>query len=56
MKTALRRFTADSSGATAIEYGLIVCLIVVAASTAFPTMAKWVNTIVMTTATAMSGS
>jgi len=30
MKTLVNRFFADESGATAIEYGLIACLIAVA--------------------------
>jgi|GEM_PF-5814995 len=50
----LCNFLADERGATAIEYGLIVCLIVVAVSATFPTMSDWVNAVVTTTAEAMS--
>jgi Flp pilus assembly pilin Flp len=52
--TKFSKFLADEKGATAIEYGLIVCLIVIAVSTTFPTMSAWVNRIVTTTAEAMS--
>lgn len=35
MKTLLRRFTADSSGATAIEYALIAAIVCLAPVAAF---------------------
>ncbi|GEO97733.1 Flp family type IVb pilin [Methylobacterium haplocladii] len=38
MKTIMKRFAADESGATAIEYGLIASLIAVAIITALTTM------------------
>lgn len=38
MKQALKRFWADNSGATAIEYGLIVALLAVALIAALETM------------------
>jgi pilus assembly protein Flp/PilA len=38
MKNLFRRFTADESGATAIEYGLIASLIAVAIIAALTTM------------------
>ena len=38
MKTIIRRFLADESGATAIEYGLIAALIAVAAVTVMSTV------------------
>jgi pilus assembly protein Flp/PilA len=50
----MRKFLADVSGATAIEYGLIASLIIVAVAVTFPTMSAWVNRIVMTTAEALS--
>jgi Flp pilus assembly pilin Flp len=52
--TKFRKFLTDERGATAIEYGLIVCLIVVAVSASFPTMSEWVNRMVMSTAEALS--
>lgn len=38
MKSIMKRFAADESGATAIEYGLIASLIAVAIITALTTM------------------
>lgn len=38
MKNLMKRFVADESGATAIEYGLIAALIAVAAITAMTTV------------------
>jgi len=38
MKTLLKKFLRDESGATAIEYGLIAALVSVAAITALQTM------------------
>lgn len=52
--TKIRKLITDERGATAIEYGLIVCLLVLAVATTFPTMSTWVNEIVTTTAEAMS--
>jgi pilus assembly protein Flp/PilA len=43
MKTFLSRFAADQSGATAIEYGLIVALISVVIIGAVTTLGKNLN-------------
>ena len=44
MKNFLSRFAADESGATAIEYGLIVALIAVVIITAVTTLGTNLNT------------
>jgi pilus assembly protein Flp/PilA len=44
MKAAITRFLADDSGATAIEYGLIVALIAVVIITAVTTLGTHLNT------------
>ena len=54
MKTVFQSFWSDEEGATAIEYGLIVALIVVAASVSFPALSGWVNTLLEATSEAMS--
>ena len=43
MKNAMSRFLADESGATAIEYGLIVALIAVVIITAVTTLGTKLN-------------
>lgn len=43
MKSITKRFVADESGATAIEYGLIASLIAVAIITALTTMSGKLN-------------
>jgi pilus assembly protein Flp/PilA len=43
MKTIMKRFAADESGATAIEYGLIAALIAVAIITAVTAMGNKLN-------------
>lgn len=44
MKTIMKRFAADESGATAIEYGLIASLVAVAIITALTTLGTKLNT------------
>ncbi|GLS42625.1 Flp family type IVb pilin [Methylobacterium brachythecii] len=44
MKTIMKRFAADQSGATAIEYGLIAALIAVAIIAAVKGVAGSLNT------------
>ena len=44
MKTIIKRFIADESGATAIEYGLIAALIAVAAITAMQSLGSELST------------
>ncbi|QUD88041.1 Flp family type IVb pilin [Phenylobacterium montanum] len=44
MTKLVRRFVADESGATAIEYGLIVALIAVVIITAVTTLGSKLNT------------
>ena len=53
MDALLRAFLADESGATAIEYGLLIGLIAVAAITAFPSMHIAVEELHMTSSNAM---
>ena len=43
MKSLFRKFQADESGATAIEYGLIAALVAVAIITALQTMKNSLN-------------
>lgn len=43
LKNTLSRFSADESGATAIEYGLIAALVAVAIITALQTMKNSLN-------------
>jgi Flp pilus assembly pilin Flp len=47
----VRLFWRDRKGATAIEYGLIVALIVIAAMVSFPSMSGWVNEVIGNLAT-----
>ena len=47
----MRLFWRDRKGATAIEYGLIVALIVIAAMVSFPSMSGWVNQVIGNLAT-----
>jgi len=51
MKTALARFVVAEDGATAIEYGLIVALIAVAAIGAFTALGNSVQILFGTTET-----
>ncbi len=44
MKTTIKNFIADESGATAIEYGLIAALIAVAAITAMQSLGSELST------------
>jgi len=44
MKTIVKRFTSDESGATAIEYGLIAALMAVALITVFGTLSTNLQT------------
>ncbi|HET9160923.1 MAG TPA: Flp family type IVb pilin [Caulobacteraceae bacterium] len=44
MRSLFTRFIQDESGATAIEYGLIVALIAVVVITAFTTLGSNLNT------------
>ena len=44
MSKFVSRFMSDESGATAIEYGLIVALIAVVVITAFTTLGRNLNT------------
>lgn len=55
-RNKLQGFWADTDGATAIEYALIVALIVGVAVVAFPSMAGWVGVIVTHTADAIGSS
>lgn len=50
------RLWRNREGATAIEYALIVALVVVAASASFPSMSAWVNTVITATADSLNGS
>lgn len=52
--TMIRKLLADGSGATAIEYALIVAFIVLAAIGSYPTISDWLNGVVMPAAEAMS--
>ena len=54
MSKFVTRFMNDESGATAIEYGLIVALIAVVVITAFTTLGKNLNTKMEAAATALS--
>jgi pilus assembly protein Flp/PilA len=53
MRHLLRRFAADQSGVTAIEYGLIAALIAVAIITSVTTLGTKVSTTFSNIATAM---
>ena len=54
MKKMIVRFCTDESGATAIEYGLIVALIAVVVITAFTTLGSNLNTKMTAAATSLS--
>ena len=54
MTKFIARFAKDESGATAIEYGLIVALIAVVIITAITTIGKNLNTKMTAAATALS--
>lgn len=54
MMTKLKKFYADESGATAIEYGLIAALVSVAAITALKAMGTSLNTMFTAVSTALS--
>jgi len=54
MSKFLARFVGDESGATAIEYGLIVALIAVVIITAFTTLGQNLNTKVTNVAGAIA--
>jgi pilus assembly protein Flp/PilA len=54
MSKFITRFARDESGATAIEYGLIVALIAVVVITAFTTLGNNLNNKVSTVANAIA--
>lgn len=54
MTKFITRFADDESGATAIEYGLIVALIAVVIITAFTTIGSNLNTMMTTVANAIA--
>ncbi|MHA1154332.1 MAG: Flp family type IVb pilin [Alphaproteobacteria bacterium] len=54
MMTQIRYFTADDSGATAIEYGLIAALVSVAAIGALTTMGNTLDTLFTTVSNSMN--
>jgi pilus assembly protein Flp/PilA len=54
MSKFIARFASDESGATAIEYGLIVALIAVVVITAFTTLGSNLNGKVSTVANAIA--
>ena len=54
MSKFIARFASDESGATAIEYGLIVALIAVVVITAFTALGKNLNGSVSTVANAVA--
>lgn len=54
--TSLKRFLADESGATAIEYGLIAALIAVVIIGAVGLLGTGINTQFRAIATAISGA
>jgi pilus assembly protein Flp/PilA len=54
MSKFVTRFLNDESGATAIEYGLIVALIAVVVITAFTTLGSNLNTKMTAAATSLS--
>ena len=54
MSKFVSRFLNDESGATAIEYGLIVALIAVVVITAFTTLGSNLNTKMTAAATSLS--
>ena len=56
MITNLRKFYADESGATAIEYGLIAALVSVAAITALQAMGSSLNTMFTAVSTALQSA
>ena len=56
MFRVLRRFTADESGATAIEYGLIAALVSVAAIGALTAMGASLASMFNTVSSALSGA
>ena len=53
MSKFVSRFMSDESGATAIEYGLIVALIAVVVITAFTTLGQNLNTKMTAAGTAL---
>jgi pilus assembly protein Flp/PilA len=56
MSKFVTRFVKDESGATAIEYGLIVALIAVVIITAVQTLGKNLSTAFNSVATTVSGT
>ena len=54
MSNFIARFVRDESGATAIEYGLIVALIAVVVITAFTTLGQSINGKMSTVANAIA--
>ena len=54
MRTIMKRFVKDESGATAIEYGLIAALIAVAIITTVTTLGGNLNAIFLRVATALA--
>jgi len=50
----LRHLAASESGVTAIEYGLVVCLISVACISALTTIGQWIQDIFLAAAAAMT--
>ncbi|MBL8703337.1 MAG: Flp family type IVb pilin [Rhodospirillales bacterium] len=56
MMTNLKKFYADDSGATAIEYGLIAALVSVAAITALQNMGSSLTTMFTSVSTALESA
>lgn len=56
MMTNLKKFLADDSGATAIEYGLIAALVSVAAITALQQMGSSLNQMFTTVSTSLQSA
>ena len=56
MLKLIKRFIADESGATAIEYGLIAALVSVAAITALTAMGSSLQTIFTNVSTTLQGA
>ena len=56
MLKSFKRFCADESGATAIEYGLIAALVSVAAIGALTTMGDTLNTLFTTVSNSMNSA
>ena len=56
MMTNLKKFYADESGATAIEYGLIAALVSVAAITALQQMGSSLNQMFTTVSTSLQSA